>query len=110
MYSNSNWNEIEWKYVREGVKRKAFTGEGATVALNMLDPDHEPKPHKHKYEQIVYIIQGTCIFHIEEKTYELKEGGLLVIPSNLIHYIEVTSNIPVLNMDIFTPKREEYIK
>ena len=38
----SNWNEMEWEVVREGVRRKAFTGEGATVAVNELMPEACP--------------------------------------------------------------------
>jgi len=109
MFNCNNWDNLEWQIVREGVKRKVFTGEGATVVLNELQPNHEPKPHKHVHEQIVYIMQGTCDFHVEDEVYSLKEGGLLVIPSNAVHYIVVTSDIPVLNLDIFTPKREEYL-
>lgn len=110
MFNYSNWDDMEWEVVREGVRRKAFTGEGATIALNELEPKHEPRPHNHKFEQIVYILQGTCDFHVDDKVYPLKEGGVLVIPPNVVHYTVVTSEVPVLNLDVFTPKREEYVK
>jgi hypothetical protein len=35
-------------------------------------------------------------------------GGLLVIPSNVTHWGEVLGDEPVLNLDVFTPKRPEY--
>ena len=35
-------------------------------------------------------------------------GGLLVIPPNVTHWGEVVGNEPVLNLDVFTPKRPEY--
>ena len=41
----------------KGVERKAFSGDGATVSLNRLQPGHEPRPHDHPHEQIVYILQ-----------------------------------------------------
>ena len=106
----NNWNNLEWEVVREGVRRKAFTGEGATVAVNELMPDHEPKPHTHIYEQIVYIMEGECDFHVEDEVYHLTPGGLLVVPPNVIHYAQVTSDVPLINLDIFTPKRPEYVK
>lgn len=106
----SNFNDIEWEVVREGVKRKAFTGEGATIALNELTPGHAPKPHTHIHEQIVYIIQGEGDFNVAGEVYHLTAGGLMVIPPNVEHFIQVTGDEPVLNLDIFTPKRPEYIR
>lgn len=100
---------MPWELVREGVKRKAFTGEGATAAVNELSPGHTPKPHSHIYEQIVYIMDGECDFHVEEEVYHLTPGGLLVVPPNLTHYAVVTSARPLINLDIFTPKRGEYV-
>ena len=35
---------------------------------------------------------------------------MLVVPPNVTHYAQVTSDCPVINLDIFTPKRPEYVK
>ena len=66
---NIDWSAIPWKKIREGVEQKAFSGDTATLALHRLMPGHEPKPHSHPNEQIVYIMAGTIKFHIgdEEK-------------------------------------------
>jgi quercetin dioxygenase-like cupin family protein len=104
----ANWDTIEEVIVREGVTRKGFTGEGATLALHTLQPGHEPKPHSHSYEQIVYILSGKVKFHVGETFTILEKGGLLVVPPNVEHHAEVIGNEPVLNLDIFTPKRGEY--
>ena len=31
MYLSANWNDIPWVDVRPGVRRKAFSGQGATL-------------------------------------------------------------------------------
>lgn len=103
-----NWNEMEWTPVREGVDRKAVSGEGATVALHRLMPGHEPKPHAHTYEQIAYIVDGECDFHVGEDVVRLGPGGVVVIPPNVQHWAEVIGDKPVLNLDVFTPRRPEY--
>ncbi|MGH6987823.1 MAG: cupin domain-containing protein [Caulobacteraceae bacterium] len=103
-----DWNAISWEAVRPGVERKAFSGEGATVALNRLQPGHEPRPHSHPHEQIVYILSGCIDFHIEETVTRLSSGGLLVVPPNAAHWGEVVGSEPVLNLDVFVPKRSEY--
>ena len=105
-----DWSAIPWKRIREGVEQKAFSGEGATVALHRLMPGHEPKPHSHSYEQIAYIISGTMRFHIGDSTHLLGPGGIVLIPSNVEHWGEVVGDEPVLNLDVFTPRRPEYAK
>lgn len=110
MYQSANWDDISWVNVRPGVRRKAFSGEGATFAMNELQPHHEPKPHSHPFEQIVYIAAGTCDYHVEDEVYRLGPGGMLVVPPGLEHYAEVIGDEVLINFDIFTPRREEYVQ
>jgi len=103
-----DWNRISWTPMREGVERKGFTGEGATLALHRLHPGHLPKPHQHHFEQIVYILTGTIDFHVADQVVRLSAGGLLVVPPNTMHHGVVVGDEPVLNLDVFTPARPEY--
>ncbi|MBT5185477.1 MAG: cupin domain-containing protein [Kordiimonadaceae bacterium] len=105
-----NWNEMKWKKIRDGVYQKAFTGEGATMAMHKLEPQHEPRPHKHHYEQLVYIIAGEVDFHVGDDVHRLTAGGLLVVPPNIMHHAVVIGEEDVLNLDIFTPKRPEFVE
>ena len=104
-----DWNTMPWEPVREGVERKVFSGEGATLALHRLAPGHEPRPHSHPHEQIVYILAGQIDFHIGDEVTRLSAGGLLVVPPNARHWGEVVGDEPVLNLDVFTPSRAEYV-
>ena len=105
-----DWNSIPWERVRAGVERKAFSGDGATLSMNRLQPGHEPRPHSHPNEQIVYIIEGQIDFHIGKNgdVKRLGPGSLLVLPPNIEHYGVVVGDVAVLNLDVFTPKRSEY--
>ena len=103
-----NWDEIAWTHVREGVDRKAFSGEGATIALNRLMPGHEPRPHAHPNEQIAYILSGRIRFCVGSDEHVLGPGSVLRIPPNVEHWGEVVGDEPVLNLDVFTPRRAEY--
>lgn len=109
MIHQVDWNAMPWQTIREGVERKAFTGERATLALHRLAPGHEPRPHAHEHEQIVYILQGQVDFHIGEDTVRLEAGGLVVIPPNIQHYAQVVGDEAVLNLDVFTPARSDYV-
>ncbi|HZP77803.1 MAG TPA: cupin domain-containing protein [Pseudolabrys sp.] len=108
MIHQIDWSKMEWKQIRKGVEQKAFSGNGATVALHRLMPGHEPKPHSHPHEQIAYIISGRMRFHVGEETLEIGSGGLIVIPGGVTHWGEVLGDEPCLNLDVFTPKRPEY--
>ncbi|MFA5664154.1 cupin domain-containing protein [Castellaniella sp.] len=103
-----DWDSIPWTPVRDGVERKSFSGEGATLALHRLAPGHEPKPHAHPHEQIAYILAGRIRFHIADESILMGPGQLVVIPPNTRHWGVVVGEEPVLNLDIFTPKRPEY--
>ena len=103
-----DWSKMEWQPVRKGVERKAFSSDNATLALHRLLPGHEPNPHQHHYEQIVYMLQGEMDFHVGGEVIRLGPGGLLTIPPNVLHHAEVVGSEAVLNLDVFTPRRPEY--
>lgn len=103
-----DWSKLDWQPVRAGVDRKAFSGEGATLALHRLKPGHAPRPHKHPYEQIVYIMKGQVDFHVGGEVIRLGPGGLLTVPPDVMHHAEVVGEEEVLNLDVFTPRRAEY--
>jgi quercetin dioxygenase-like cupin family protein len=104
-----DWEQMTWKPVRPGIERKAFGSETVTVALHKLQPGHEPRPHSHPNEQIVYILSGCIDFHVGNEVVRLRSGGLLVVPPDVEHYGIVVGDEEVLNLDIFTPARPEYL-
>lgn len=94
--------------VREGVTRKAVSGEGATVAWTVLQPGHEPRPHAHPNEQIVIIVAGRARFHVDGTEVMVDRDGVLVIPAGVEHYAEAVGDEALVDMSIFTPRRDEY--
>ena len=73
-------------------------------------PHHAPKPHAHPFEQIVYIAGGACDHHVGDQAFRLTTGGMLVVPPDVEHYAEVVGDEVLVNFDIFTPRREEYVQ
>lgn len=105
-----DWDKIEWKTVRKGVDRKAFTGGGVTLALHRLIPgQHEPFPHKHVNEQIIYILDGVIDCYIGDECVRLGPGGLAVVPPNVMHHLKIIGDKAVMNLDVFTPARPDYV-
>jgi len=104
----ANWNRMPWSTVRPGVESKAFSAAGGTVTYNRLSPGHEPSPHSHPHEQVIYIAEGEVDLHIGDEVVRLGPGGLLAVPPNMRHYAVVVGDKPVINIDFFTPRREDY--
>lgn len=94
--------------VRAGVGRRVFTGEGATLAFTTLAPGHEPSPHAHPHEQIVHILAGRCRFTVGDEVAELGPGSVLLVPPGVVHFAETIGDEPVLDLSIFTPRRDDY--
>ncbi|MDA8519309.1 cupin domain-containing protein [Acidovorax sp. NCPPB 4044] len=104
-----DWSALEWKPVRRGIERKAFGSDHVTLALHRLMPGHEPRPHSHPNEQVMYILAGQMDVHVDDQVVRLGPGGLLLIPPNVQHYGVVVGDEPVLNLDVFTPARPDYL-
>ncbi len=106
--SKVDWQALPWQPVRPGVERKSFSGHGATLALHRLQPGHEPRPHSHPHEQILYILSGRLRLHVGDAEHLLGPGALMAIPGNVRHWGEVEGDEEVLNLDVFTPRRPDY--
>ena len=93
---------------RPGVRRRSFSGEGATIAFTTLDPGHEPGPHSHPNEQIVYILAGRVRFVVGEEETVAGPGDMLVVPPGVEHWAQTIGDEPALDLSVFAPRREDY--
>ena len=71
---------------------------------------HEVGPHRHDYEQIIFIPQGECDFWVDGVPYAMDAGCFMVVPPNAEHYLEAKGNMFVVDFDIFTPKRTDRVQ
>jgi len=71
---------------------------------------HETSPHKHDYEQIVFIPQGECDFYVDGVPYAMDAGCFIVVPPNAEHYIQAKGNMVCVDFDIFFPKRTDRVQ
>ena len=46
---------------------------------------HESTRHMHKEFEIYYMKEGSCTYHIEDQTYRVKQGDVVLIPGKLSH-------------------------
>ncbi|WP_300636285.1 cupin domain-containing protein [uncultured Oscillibacter sp.] len=103
-----DFNEVEWTNIREKIRQVCYQGaQSMTCTLGEVIPGHTVGPHSHKYEQLVFIMQGEADFYVEGIPYRLGPGCMMAIAPGVEHYICAVGDVPVLNMDIFTPKRPD---
>jgi quercetin dioxygenase-like cupin family protein len=102
------WDELPKEAVRPGVARAGFRGDDVLLVMNWLQPGMQTNPHRHPFEQIVYIGRGRMRFGIGGETIEVAAGSVVRVPPNVEHYGEPIGDEPVLNLDVFAPFREDY--
>lgn len=103
-----NWDGLDREVVRRGVERVGFRGENVLLVMNWLEPGMEVNPHSHPFEQIAYIVQGRMRFTIGGEVLEAGPGSVVRIPPDVLHCGEPIGEETVLNLDVFSPIREDY--
>lgn len=102
-------SEKEYKDIGGGVQRKVLAYSDSLMNVELLfKAGAEGEMHKHPHEQIGYVIEGKLIFHEEGKPdIILFAGDSYIVAPNVMHGITCLTNVKLL--DIFTPKREDFI-
>ena len=103
-----NWDDLDREVVRRGVERAGFRGDNVLLVMNWLDPGMEVNPHSHPFEQVVFIVKGRMKFTVGDDVLEVGAGGLIRIPPDVVHCGEPIGDEQVLNLDVFSPIREDY--
>ncbi len=106
-----NFNNITTVVYQDGKgERQVMIGKDAMIVKNVLHPGFPPFKHKHPHEQIATIASGHCEFMIDGEWFPMGPGDMVYVPSNVEHDIKVLGDEPVVNYDIFTPIREDFLK
>lgn len=107
-----NWNDIPARELKPGIIQRGFRSDGVMVTYNYLEPGCKGSPHSHPFDQIFMIIQGRVTLHVEEQTFDCVAGTVIRIPPNHMHWVEAPKpeDGVTINVDIFGPVREDYLK
>jgi quercetin dioxygenase-like cupin family protein len=102
------WDEIDKEILSPTIARKTIAGEKAMVAQVFLAKGAVVPEHKHESEQITYILEGALLFPIDGKEILVGKEQVLRIPSWKPH--KATALEDTLDLDIFSPIREDWLK
>lgn len=98
---------MDWEPIKDKMRKKVINPEGFTIQMAEIKKGHVPDPHRHSHEQVAIILEGECDYYIDGKAYRMIPNSVLVIPPGAEHYIVVTGDNTVVNLDIFTPPKTE---
>ena len=101
------WDDIPEEPLNELLSRKIITGDRTMIAHIFLKKGCVVPAHSHDNEQITYVIKGALLFTINGREILLSEGGVMHIPSNVVHAAVAVED--TLDMDIFTPPRQDWL-
>ncbi len=109
MAHQGNWNTLPVIAVRPGISRQVFSGKNCMMVLNEIKPGLVPRLHSHPHEQLLQILSGSAKVVLGDEVLTLKAGDVVHVPPDLPHSLEVLGDETVMNMDIFSPIREDYL-
>ena len=102
------WDRLPKEVVRPGVERVGFSGDNVLMVMNWLQPGMETRPHSHPFEQLTYVVSGRMKFVVGDEVFEAGPGSVIRIPPDVEHYGEPIGDEPVMNLDVFSPIRDDY--
>ncbi len=97
----------------DGLETTVLTGlhgEKMMMAFNATLPGHSVPLHSHKHEQIGIIYSGKAKLRIGDEERIVERGDLYRIPAKVPHSDTCIGNEPFVMLDIFYPKRKDFIK
>jgi quercetin dioxygenase-like cupin family protein len=111
---HAKWDDIPRETVTDDIGRRLFTGKRMMLAQVYLDKGAIVPWHSHENEQLTWVVTGALRFLIgNEGTDDVEDvlvsaGDVLYIPSNVPHRAEALED--TLDVDIFSPPREDWLK
>jgi mannose-6-phosphate isomerase-like protein (cupin superfamily) len=76
--------------------------EGVTQFVGWIPPGRAPL-HSHTYEEVVYVLEGEGLLHVEGSTRPLRPGSSIHLPPPLPHCLENTGTTPLRVLGVFHP-------
>lgn len=94
------WGQIEWfPYTQEGAGHQ----ENMTVGLVTLREGGYEEPHVHYEEQMLYVLEGEAIAHINGQEYRMRPGDLFHWPPGVIDEVQAIGKGPFRHLMASNP-------
>ncbi|HZQ88452.1 MAG TPA: cupin domain-containing protein [Gaiellaceae bacterium] len=74
----------------------------ATQFVGYIPPGRAPD-HYHRYDEVVYVLEGTGMLHIGGESAELRPGSCIHLPAELVHSLENAGPGEMQVLGVFRP-------
>jgi mannose-6-phosphate isomerase-like protein (cupin superfamily) len=73
-----------------------------TQFLGFIPPGRAPD-HFHRYDEVIYILEGEGVLHLEEGEAPLEPGACVHLPAGLVHSLENSGTVELRLLGVFRP-------
>jgi mannose-6-phosphate isomerase-like protein (cupin superfamily) len=102
-----DFNTLQPEHVTSQYHRKIVQGENLSVARLEAAKGSTTRSHKHRYEEMIFLLQGSWRFRLPTGEVILKPNQMLTIPAGTEHSSEVLED--VVAIDVCSPAREDWV-
>lgn len=74
-----------------------------THFVGYIPPGEAAPVHYHRYDEVIYVIEGEGVLHIDGEHNPLRAGSCVHLPSRVLHQIENTGDVPIREVAVFVP-------
>ena len=92
----------------KGSHARLVAGEQSMISFLKMDAHSYFAPHRHKQEQIMIVLEGSCDEIIDGKLYRVEEGDVIILPPNVEHGAYIGDE-DVVVIDVFGEVRADYL-
>lgn len=100
-------DKLEQKQTADKVNIRIAFGEKLMISYVNIEANATLDEHSHPHEQMGLFLEGEAEFTIGDETQHMKPGMGFLVPPNVKHKV-VTSDQPIVVLDIFSPPREDF--
>jgi quercetin dioxygenase-like cupin family protein len=95
--------------VLPGIRIKTIVaGECTLMSKFTMSAGAELPLHSHPNEQIGYLLSGSIVLHIGDRSHDIKSGDSWCVPQGIAHRADILEDSEAL--EIFSPVRRDYLK
>ncbi|MGH9791098.1 MAG: cupin domain-containing protein [Candidatus Acidiferrales bacterium] len=102
------WEKLPTEKLSDTIGRRMVWGEKIMAAQVFLAKGAVVPRHSHHNEQLTMIISGALKLIFDDREIVVRAGEMVLIPGNVPHAAVALEE--TLDMDVFSPPREDWIK
>ncbi len=102
-----SFSALPYKPLSDRVSSRMMAGKELMFIEHKVKKGHRAIDERHENEQLTFVLQGLIRVTLEKGSHLLKAGDAVLIPSGVVHTVEVLEDSSVI--EVFSPPRREWL-